>query len=328
MRAATIVLCLAFAACSLQRTPVFTVTDAGTRELDAPGPMSDAPLPPTLDAPLPPVPDAGPDAPLATLDAPVPADVPVPPLDTPPPRPDAPDAGCVPRCTGDILGGCERPDVDCALVGNVCRPGAGGVPMCIPPPCVGDEPVCSADGRSSFVCRGGVRTRLFCDGYGCDGATGLCDATCTIMGEYVPGTSRFDLCAYGADFENATATGMCNTAADAEDRMARVVVTRRSRLDAVVRDDDPSVDVDTVLYLWRVCDDAAMQIACDDDVPCTEAPSSLGPCVGGVQYRQSHITADLEPGTYYLVADAIDASASGITWVCGFVSLTLTVTPL
>ena len=289
-------------ACSLARSPLLGRSDGGRVVVDAASLPDAAELPDTPEVP--------------------PVDAPAPPLDAPPA-----DAGCVPNCTGSVLGGCGAA-LDCALSGLVCGADPGGRPACVPPPCIGDEPTCSGDGRASLACLGGTRAPVWCDGYGCDGSTGACDDTCNVTGEYVPGTTRFDLCDYGADYQNATVTGACNARADGEDRMARLVVTRRSHLEAVVHDDDPAVNVDTVLYLWGVCDDEATQIACDDDVPCAEAPSSIGGCFDGNQWRQSHIAADLEPGIYYLVADSIDTFDRGVDWVCGNVALDVTLTPL
>lgn len=305
-------LLLGLPACSLARAPLgVQLTDAGTPGLDAPAPGTDAPVPPGTDAPFVPV-----DAPIVTPDTPSGADAPV-------VTPDAP--ACVPGCESvTVVRTCTGPNVDCALNGMTCNPSTAA---CAGPPCVEGRVECSPDGGASLRCTGGVRVPTLCDGYGCDTATGLCDPQCNrIMGTFTPGTVTFDVCSYGADFQNNTGPG-CMAAADGEDRMARIVVPTRSRLDARARDDDGGANVDVVLYLRSGCDDAGTQIACGDDVPCAEA-FDMSTCIRGNQWREAHLTADLGPGVYYLTVDSIDDFAESIDWGCGDVSLTVSLTPL
>jgi hypothetical protein len=90
-----------------------------------------------------------------------------------------------------------------------------------------------------------------------------------------------------------------------------------------LRDADGDFAVDTVVYLRSRCGLPDTQLACDDDVPCAAAPD-LGDCSGGLQFRQSSFTVDLERGVYYVYADHLIRSG----WPCGQVELVLAVTPL
>ena len=307
-------LALLLPACSLSRAPLVAVRldDAGPR-LDAPAPSIDAPIPPGVDAPIPP----GLDAPPTPVDSPsiTPIDAPVVP-DTP---------ACVPGCeTVTVVRTCTGPNIDCALNGMTCNPSTAA---CAGPPCVEGRVECSPDGRASLRCTSGARVPTLCDAYNCDTDTGLCDAQCNrITSTFTPGTHTFDVCSYGADFENNTGPG-CMAGADGEDRMARIVVSRPSRLDARARDDDGGASIDVVLYLRGGCDDAGSQIACADDVPCAEA-FDMTTCIRGNQWREAHLVRDLDPGVYYLTVDSIDTFTESIDWECGDVSLTVTLTPL
>ena len=270
--------------CSLARLPLL---DPGS---------VDAPLP--LDAP------SLPDAPAAT-DAPRPVDA---------PRPDAPV--CVPGCTGDVANDCTS-SRDCALAGLTCRVGPSG-PECV---CRDGALSCAADGRASLECVDGVETIALCDGAGCD--AGACDATCDVLPTLAPGSLTFNLCGAGNDTQNQIGSE-CGSSANGADRTFRIEVPGRSRVSVTLRDADGTVAIDTVVYLRSRCTFPDTQLACDDDVPCAAAPAELGDCTGGVQYRQSSFTVELDRGVYYVYADHLLRSG----WPCGNVELVLDIVPL
>jgi len=278
--------------CSLVRLPLL---DPGS--VDAPVPL-DAPMP--LDAPV------SVDA-LVSVDGPMPLDAPV--------SVDAPV--CVPGCTGDVASDCTS-SRDCALAGLTCRVGPSG-PECV---CRDGSLSCAADGRAALGCVDGLETLTLCDGAGC--AAGRCDTTCDGLRTLTPGSLVFDLCGAGNDTQNLT-TSECSQAANGADRTFRIEVAARSRVTVTLRDADDTVAVDTVVYLRSQCAVAASQLACGDDVPCAAAPADLGECTsGGLQYRQSSFTVDLDRGVYYVYADHLVRGG----WSCGQVELVLGVVPL
>jgi hypothetical protein len=181
---------------------------------------------------------------------------------------------------------------------------------------------CSRDGSGVVQCddRGTGTSYTRCDA-GCDpatstcrGTTSACDALPTIA---VGDTERFDLCEAGGATTFARAEGCgAGSMASSPDRTFALTLDERTTVVVDLRDVDPSVGIDTVVYLRRACDDASSQIACDDDVPCAESDIGSG-CASGVQVRQSRFTVTLEAGTYYIVADAFRYDAFG----CGEVEL-------
>ncbi len=63
----------------------------------------------------------------------------------------------------------------------------------------------------------------------------------------------------------------------------------------VLSTDHEETDLDTIVYARSVCDDAATELECNDDT----------------SGRQSRIEATVNPGTYYVVVDAVDSNTSG-----------------
>ena len=88
-----------------------------------------------------------------------------------------------------------------------------------------------------------------------------------------------------------------------------------------LRDDDGSAAVDTVMYLLDECGDPMSQLACDDDVPCSESDVRCSDSDRGVQVRQSIIDVVLDPGTYYVVVDSFLYTRSDGSFTCGQVRL-------
>lgn len=291
--------CLIVVGCSLARSPLRSRADAPVEGVDAP-------IEPGLDAPI------------EVVDAPVEPDVPIG-LDAPDaPLPDAP--ACIPGCAGEVVRDCAGPPRDCAAEGQTCRVLTTG-PTCT---CIDAPARCAPDGRAVESCSAGVLTITPCDGRGC--MSPACPMAC---GGFRPiaATQTVDLCGTGADRVNLTG-GECAFEANGEEAGFLIELTTRSRVTLTVRDADDSTDVDTVLYLRSICNDPATQVACDDDVPCAEAPSALGACFDGAQFRQSSITVELERGAYYVITDSVEQFNRGIDWTCGRVELTYTSTPL
>jgi hypothetical protein len=83
----------------------------------------------------------------------------------------------------------------------------------------------------------------------------------------------------------------CAGNARSGDAVYRLRVTRREHV--VV---DMTSDYDGALYLRRTCTDRASELACNDD---------------HADQRTSHVEADLEPGTYFVVVDGFGPSSSG-----------------
>jgi hypothetical protein len=101
---------------------------------------------------------------------------------------------------------------------------------------------------------------------------------------------------------------------------------RAGQVEVNLFDADRSTAIDTVVYLRSSCNDRASQLACSDDIDCSDSTvPGPGGCAGMTELRQSIIETRLEAGTYYIVADAFDYSSSSVEYGCGRVSLTVTV---
>ncbi|WP_236515531.1 hypothetical protein [Sandaracinus amylolyticus] len=237
-------------------------------------------------------------------------------------RIDAP-SGCTPgatRCEGEVLVTCEdgaEQRDDCAALGAYCDEGT-----CFERVCEPGSRSCSSDLRSVIECdaRGSAETEIPC--------SLLCDrssATCLLEGgscEGLPtievgGNQRFSLCSESDDETHASSGDCGGSRADVGDRTFALTIPSGGFYVIDLRDVDGTRSIDTVVYLRSTCDDGDTQIACDDDVPCTESDPTIGGCAGGVQVRQSRIAQRLEAGTYYVVADAFEYEAFG----CGMVEL-------
>jgi hypothetical protein len=206
---------------------------------------------------------------------------------------------------------------DCAAMGAFCEAG-----MCRPRVCTPGSRMCSWDRRSSIECndRGSASTTTMCSTF-CEGSTGACSSGSTgcflLPSIGVGGSQRFDLCDE-TDGDTYTPGGGCpaSTRANAGDRTFQLRIDRTQTVLIDLRDVDSGAAIDTVVYVRRTCDDASTQLGCDDDVPCAESDITTG-CSGEVQVRQSRLVLTLEPGTYYIVADAIGYDSFG----CGLVEL-------
>ena len=143
------------------------------------------------------------------------------------------------------------------------------------------------------------------------------------LAEIVPGVpTTFTTCGLGDEHTYLRGEGCdSETRANGEDTIFALRLDARAQVDISLRD-VASPAIDTIVYLRRACDDAASQLACDDDVPCSESTVSA-PCNGGTQRRESHLTVHLDPGTYYVVVDHF-VYTDMTTWVCGDVELTVT----
>lgn len=277
--------------------PVVTLMDSGT----VPG--SDAGPGPQLDSgTTPPVDGGGPG-----------------PVDAPP--------GCTgaPRCEGDVLVSCAagvEVREECALAGAYCDEGACQERVCEP-----GSRQCSVDRRSVLTCdaRGASLTEMACT-FACDDSSATClldpaPDTCTGFETITVGaTERFSLCGQSDANTFVGASGSdCpgGSVADVGDVTFALTIPTRGFYVIDLRDVDSTRSIDTVVYLRRVCDDSSTQLACDDDVPCEQSDVPVGSCSDGVQVRQSRIATTLDPGTYYVVADAFDYDSFG----CGTVEL-------
>ena len=265
---------------------------------DASGPIPDAFVPPGVDAHL-----VSPDA-----WSPIPVDAWTP--------------TCVEaatRCEGSFqvtcVGGRET-RTDCAAMGLECRGGACSGTVCMP-----GSVMCSGDRSGIVTCTpDGASVRFSPCPMGCDPTTNTCAMSGACSGLPAIGlgdTRRIDLCAADGMTTYVRADG-CGAMSDADSNDATFALTIRepTTVELDLRDVDPTVGIDTILYVRRACDASDSQLACSDDIPCTESDITSG-CSGGVQVRQSRITLRLEPGTYYVVADALRYSE----FDCGEVEL-------
>lgn len=234
---------------------------------------------------------------------------------------DAGMGGCGPdrsECQGETRVRCARgveTRVDCAAGGAFCEGGECHMQVCEP----GSR---NCEGNELIICdaRGASETSMGCE-IACDDLTGTCIGMpdmCEGLGRViVGGTVRVDLCSESDD-NTYVPGGQCgaDTRANTGDRVLALTIERPMRVTIDLRDVDGMVGIDTVVYLRRVCDQESSQIACSDDIPCSESDIMSG-CSDGFQVRQSRITITLEPGTYYVVVDAFEYGG----FDCGFVDL-------
>ena len=192
----------------------------------------------------------------------------------------------------------------------------------VPPTCVEGSVRC--DGSVRVACVGGREQRMLCPSGTCNPATGACstapDACAGLPTIALGDTHTFNLCD-ATGMTTFTRTDACSAGSPADSSDATFVLEIREPTSVLIdlQDADGSVAIDTVVYVRRTCDAPDTQLACSDDVPCS---SSAIPCFGGerVQVRQSRIVTRLEPGTYYVVADAFLYDS----FDCGDVTLTVT----
>jgi serine/threonine protein kinase len=137
------------------------------------------------------------------------------------------------------------------------------------------------------------------------------------------GASReFTLCGAGDEHNPVEGNGDCKVSGSrGEDRVFRLDITEpvaRVRVD--LRDVDEAAPIDTLLYVRRVCDRAASQVACNDSVRCADSDLQQD-CrdPGAPQLRHSRLDATLDQGSWYIVADQYNYSAYG----CGRVRLSV-----
>lgn len=223
------------------------------------------------------------------------------------------------RCEGNLqvtcVGGRER-RTDCAASGLTCRDGACAGAVCRP-----GSVMCSGDRSGIVTCTpDGASVRFSPCPMGCDPTTNACatPGACGGLPSIELGdTRRIDLCA-AEGMTSYVRTDGCGAMSDADsnDVTFALNVEEPTTVELDLRDVDPSVGIDTILYVRRACDAADSQLACSDDIACSDSDITTG-CSGGVQVRQSRITTRLEPGTYYVVADALRYSEFG----CGEVEL-------
>jgi hypothetical protein len=213
-----------------------------------------------------------------------------------------------PRCEGetfvDCVAGIQR-ELRCDARMAYCTSGG-----CVAWACEPGEHRCALDPRATEVCtaRGDGFEEQPCE-IACDVATGSCigvDPECEgLPGIAVGGTQSFDLCAEQNDDSYLPQKGCeADLSAGLGDRTFVVTLRREATLEIELTDVDPDREVDTVVYVRTACDDGSSQLACDDDVRCFESTVPESECNGDWENRQSRIEVTLEPGTYYIVADA------------------------
>jgi hypothetical protein len=208
-----------------------------------------------------------------------------------------------------------------------CDVAGDGSVHCLPRVCAPNQARCVDRGGASAVCdaRGSDESVVDCPD-GCDFASGRCSGPSTGDCDFVPevteGTTFFDLCEEDEDYEPQSGPQCGSTNADAGDRMVRLVLTERRRVLIELRDQDGEVGVDTILYVRNSCGEGAAQLACSDDIRCDTSSIDFGCSSSGNQVRESRLVLDLEPGEYFIVADAFDYSTGGGgSFTCGFVRL-------
>jgi hypothetical protein len=210
------------------------------------------------------------------------------------------------RCDGDVAvvcsGGVERRR-DCAADGLICE-----AAECRPMRCTPGTSFCAADGSGLVTCNpdGSGLTFSSCP-EGCDPGASVCrgadscdGATPIALGSVV----RFDLCD-GEDTTSFASAESCTarSSANSADRTFVLTLREPATVEVDLRDADPTVGIDTIVSLRSDCTNVGSQLACSDDLPCSESDIAMG-CSGGIQVRQSRFRVRLEAGTYYVVADA------------------------
>ncbi len=249
----------------------------------------------------------------------------------PPPTTDAGGPTCAPgqHCEGDTLVSCAggvETRTDCQSMSAFCASNQCQGWVCMP-----GQQHCTGDFRGVVVCsdRGDMQTTMPCDP-GCNPTTNACvmsPAACAALPRINLGDTRnFDLC-HQSDNNTFTRTDVCSATSRANlgDQTFRLTLTERTTVQIELRDNDPTVAIDTIVYVRRVCDDSTTQIACDDDIPCDMATIPPGPTgCRSYEVRQSILQTTLDAGTYYIVADAFMYSTMTTSYNCGQVQLTVT----
>jgi hypothetical protein len=190
---------------------------------------------------------------------------------------------------------------------------------------------CTEDLRGVIVCnaQGSDEAVTECTGGLCDPDTNACSSTppaCSDVPSIAIGeTRRIDLCEQSDDNTYVPA-GECDMGIRAASGDAIFALTVTEPADVVIElsDVDTIAAVDTVVYLRRACNTAGSQLACDDDEPCNSTFPIPGACMGEIDVRVSRIRVRLEPGTYYIVADAFRYTADRVNYGCGDVRLRVT----
>jgi len=241
---------------------------------------------------------------------------------------DGGDLSCVPgtaRCAGDVLVECDRGTprpTDCVPLMGFCNPRGGTNARCEDWVCAPGRRSCAGDRAVACDARGSTETRETCP-FGCDPGTGTCLGsmpTCPGIEVLTPGAVRRDTCA-ASDHFSYVPDGDCldGFTADGGDVIFSFTLESERRVLLNLRDDDPERQIDTIIYIRSTCDDASTQLACRDDVPCSD--STLPGCDGTEQVRESRISTTLPAGTYYVIIDSFLYDQAGITYECGWVRL-------
>lgn len=289
--------------CTIPDGSLGTPSDAGrpdTGAVDAGAPDAA----PEVDAGRPPDAGPGPDASL------------------PPDAGGTPDAGpeCGPgdatTCLADeVLRTCldgRITELDCPSMGAFCDSSA--LPhRCAPRVCEPSRVRCDADTLRTCDDRGAAEAARPCP-FGCDPARPACrpEAPCPltdVLDISIGDVVSFDSCA-----EMSVHSSTLCPRRPGREQMFRLVVREAGTVRFDLRDvGDGAADV--LLHVRTRCDDGASEIACHDDVPCASSPLTE-PCLAGVQPRHARLDLDLEPGTYYVVADTIEQTVMGMTFDC------------
>lgn len=233
-----------------------------------------------------------------------------------------------PFCRGDGLvtcvGGFEQVQ-NCQASGGYCDEGGCRAWNCEP-----GSRECNGDLSAVVVCdaRGVGTQEIECPTGVCDEETGNCEGVapgrCMGLPALFPGSREtVDLCARSND-ETYVGTDECDMRfrANAGDQVFALLIESGGRYAIEVEDDEITRPIDTVVYLRRVCDEAGTQLGCDDDTACSSFPIPDPSCQDGRDVGHARLEIDLEPGTYYVVADAFLYDAGdGRRSVCGDVAV-------
>jgi hypothetical protein len=273
----------------------------------------------------------------------------------------APDSGIEEDTGGACRPGFARCDGELLLVcgdsgtlirrrcdeGTTCTSLADGTAECLPDDVIVD-PICEP---LTLRCGPGGETLQQCteDGiawlnveecpFGCDGAE------CLDEGEVVDppveacenpdieprdaGEFTIDLCDFDDTTDLVPDDACGEQAGEGSDYTFSFTVERPSTIVLEALDADPNVGVDTVVALRTACEDEASQIACHDDLACTESSEfPTNTCSGGSQPRHARITTTLEAGTFYAVVDHFDYSRNGVSFDCGITRVRLSIRPI